>query len=86
MVSSFTAHFNHVLLSFHIVRPTCSPNYSVRLVGGKDSSEGRLEVCYGGFWSALCGAYTHDQYFASVACNQLGFTGNNCMFNALMHY
>ena len=85
MVSSFTAHFNHVSLSLHIVRPTCSPNYSVRLVGGKDSSEGRVEVCYNGLWHALCGTY-FDQYFASVACNQLGFTGNNCMVNALILY
>uniref|UniRef100_A0A1X7TXL8 SRCR domain-containing protein n=1 Tax=Amphimedon queenslandica TaxID=400682 RepID=A0A1X7TXL8_AMPQE len=58
------------------VQLTCSPNYSVRLVGGKDSSEGRVEVCYNGIWHALCGTYI-DQYFASVVCNQLGFTISN---------
>lgn len=64
-------------LSLFIVKPTCSPNYSIRLVGGNDTSEGRLEVCYRGVWHAKCGQY--NQLFASVACNQLGFTSNNCM-------
>lgn len=64
-------------LFLFIVKPTCSPNYSIRLVGGNDTSEGRLEVCYNGVWHAICGLYS--QLFASVACNQLGFTSNNCM-------
>jgi deleted-in-malignant-brain-tumors protein 1 len=52
-------------------------SYSVRLVGGNDTSEGQVEICYGGRWYSFCGtSYMHNT-FAATICNQLGFTSNN---------
>ena len=56
------------------------PNYDfqgchdgdIRLVGGRNATEGRLEFCYGGVWGTVC----RDQWGlldARVACRQLGF-------------
>ena len=44
----------------------------IRLVGGVNAAEGRLEFCYGGVWGTVC----RDQWGpldARVACHQLGF-------------
>jgi len=48
----------------------------VRLNGGRDPREGRLEVFYNGVWRAVC--FSHRYYFADalaarVVCNMLGF-------------
>ena len=48
----------------------------VRLNGGRDPKEGRLEVFYNGVWKSVCHVFRHGQYFnnelASVVCNMLG--------------
>lgn len=45
---------------------------SIRLVNGKCSSEGRLEIYHDNRWGTIC-----DDYFncaaAMVACRQLGY-------------
>ena len=48
----------------------------VRLVGGSNPLEGRLEVCYFNQWGTACTrSGANEQTVADVACRQLGFDG-----------
>jgi len=44
----------------------------IRLQGGNQEREGRLEVYYNGVWGTVCDDF-FDNVDASVACFQLGF-------------
>ena len=48
-------------------------DYTVRLVGGTSSSEGRVEVIESGQYNTIC-LDNWDQNLANVVCRQLGFT------------
>jgi len=47
--------------------------FTVRLVGGPSSHEGRLELNYDGVWGTVCDDGFTDAE-ATVACSSLGFT------------
>lgn len=46
---------------------------TVRLVGGRDDSVGRLEVCRHGMYGTICNT-TWTMENTRVVCNQLGFS------------
>ncbi len=45
----------------------------IRLVGGADESEGRLEVCLSGIWGTVS-EYSPEGSAAKVVCKQLGYS------------
>ncbi|XP_022097154.1 deleted in malignant brain tumors 1 protein-like isoform X2 [Acanthaster planci] len=50
------------------------PDGSVRLKGGFQPYQGRVEIYYGGSWGTIC-AETWSQNAAIVVCRQLGYSG-----------
>ena len=59
------------------IRTECNHN-DARLVGGKNSMEGRVEICVDGRWGTVCDDQW-DRMDALVACRQMGLsvTGNS---------
>ena len=45
----------------------------LRLIGGSNNTEGRVEVCYNEAWGTICDN-GFDNIDASVICGQLGFS------------
>ena len=48
----------------------------LRLFGGDDERDGRLEIVYNGRWGVICSEFWSISD-GVVACNQLGFGGDS---------
>ena len=59
--------------SFIVLLYIVCANGDIRLSGGGDDAEGRVEICYNATWGTVC-----DNMWgpinADVACGQLGFS------------
>ena len=59
------------------VPSNCSDG-DIRLVGGRNKSEGNVQMCYNKAWSSLC-SHNWETTAANIVCRELGYQayGNN---------
>ena len=69
---------------FHHAATSCIYG-SVRLSGGLIPTEGRVEVCVNGRWSAVC-HYNWNYQDAFVVCRQLGYPASGMNLKAKNMY
>ena len=53
-------------------------NSDIRLAGGSDQYEGRVEICFNETWGTICdGSWSVND--ANVACRQLGYAATGIL-------
>ena len=52
--------------------PGICENGDIRLVGGRNQYEGRVEICWNEVWGTVCDDFW-STFDATVACRQLGY-------------
>lgn len=81
-MSSLKLHFSQLITHFFVYIALCTQG-EIRLIGGSNEYEGRVELCNNNAWGTVC-----DDSFgtsdANVACRQLGLSGNG-MSIGFMH-
>ena len=60
-------------LFLYVVNSVCQLG-ALRLVGGRNNREGRVEVCLSNRWGTICDNFWNNAD-ANVACRQLGHAG-----------
>ena len=73
-----TILLSYISLDTNYTVDTSCNNGDVRLVGGINELEGRVEICYNKIWGSVC-HNSWSTYDANVVCKQLGYqpTGSN---------
>ena len=74
------------LTLFPIANTTVYSNCSdgdIRLVGGRNNSEGNVQICYNNAWTSVCSDYW-DTNDAAVVCRQLGYQTTRSKINYLL--
>ena len=71
----------------HVPYANCTDG-DVRLNGGSNRAEGRLEVCFNHAWGAVCGpGLDFSPATAQVVCRQLGLLqGKQCLTVVFINY
>ena len=60
-------------LCMHVCTVNCTDG-EIRLIGGQNSSEGRVEICITNQWGTVCDDLWGSED-AKVVCRQLGYIG-----------
>ena len=69
------ASFFVLLLFLLFVNAGCTNDGQLQLVGKRDGSEGRVEICFNGTWGTICDDSWNNRD-AEIVCRQLGYNTN----------